>query len=59
MFSNPFIVIIIVFGFISLATAAYMDGVEYTRTYNFNHTIIAVLINWALIFGAVAWAMNH
>jgi hypothetical protein len=58
--ANPFILIIVLFGFITIAYASYMDGVEQPpRKYNFNHTLIAVMINWLLIFGAVIWAVNH
>lgn len=58
--ANPFILIIVLLGFISIAYASYMDGVDQPpRKYNFNHTLIAVMINWLLIFGAVIWAVNH
>ena len=58
--ANPFILIIVLLGFISIAYASYMDGVDQPpRKYSFNHTLIAVMINWLLIFGAVIWAVNH
>lgn len=60
MLLNPFILIIIVLGFVSIAFASYMDGVEQPqRNYNFNHTLIAVMFNWLLVFGAVFWALAH
>lgn len=60
IFSNPFFTILVMLMAISLIYANYMDGaVMPERKYNFNHTLISVLINFALLYGAVMWATTH
>ena len=58
--TNPFFLILIFFMFTSLAFASQMDGKPMPeREYNFTNTMIGVLINFLLIFGAVVWAAYH
>jgi hypothetical protein len=60
IFSNPFFTLLVIFMAISLIYANYMDGaVMPERRYNFTHTLISVLLNFALIYGAVMWAASH
>jgi len=45
---------------ISLIYANYMDGqIMPERRYNFTQTLFSILLNFALIYGAVMWAATH
>lgn len=60
MLSNPFVLIIVVMGLISLVVSYFNDGYEMpTRHYNSTHTTIAILVQWALLYGAITWALSH
>lgn len=60
IFSNPFVVIQVIFMVIALAWANYMDGADQPpRKYNFMQTFWSVAINFALLYGAVMWAATH
>lgn len=57
MFSNPFFVILVIFGFISIVWAHMNDGQPMPqRNYSATQTTIAVMINWFLVIGAIWWA---
>ena len=58
--ANSFLLIIIFMGVLAIGISSYMDGVEkQPEVHSFNKVLISVMINWLLIFGAIAWAINH
>jgi len=60
IFGNPYFTILIIFMMISLIYANYMDGqIMPERRYNFTQTLFSILLNFALIYGAVMWAATH
>ena len=60
IFSNPFLVIQLIFMFSALGWAYYMDGADMPeRKYNFMQTFWSVAINFTLIMLAINWAVNH
>lgn len=57
---NPFLLVYIIIGGIGIIVTAYMDGAQRPpQKYNLNSILIATLIQWLLVFGAIAWAQNH
>lgn len=60
IFNNPFILFVVVMGIISVVWAHINDGYEMpTRYYSSTQTTVAVIIQFVIVFGAVAWATSH
>ena len=57
---NPFLFLYIVLGAAGILITAYMDGAERPpQRYNLTQVLISTIIHWLLVFGAIAWAVNH
>lgn len=55
LFSNPYFVIFVLIGLVSLMMTYSFDGQTMPRTFNYTQTMLAVVLQWVIVAAAILW----